>query len=412
MRFESALAFFQFHIGVGIRVALRVLVAAVAAFFALFYLLRPELFIGATAQMIANGLLGGLVSALSFLVFAGIASRRVCLGLAGWIRHLPAAGSLQRRLAALAVLTAQTPIVLIWAVLAFAARGMYGVQIIPFLAGLPISAAAASLAVLPLRRKYPVLLLGASAAVLAASSSWLFLAASFGLILAADLSAGPIIPIRRRTVFSLPKGVAFHLAIAWRALRFRLILPYIPSLFLIGLSFFFLANNAAGPSLAATVARLNGALSLIVFCGIFTHILASRRPPWPWARTFPVRAETRIFNDALLLVLHSVLLLIPVALTDPNAVWPLAVCLPCLSIRAARTIPVSGNVRGGPFVLLLRESALWALLIGLYPSASLLFLAAAPLALREAAGVEKSQKVSRWLELHHLAAGDPLSWSR
>jgi hypothetical protein len=25
---------------------------------------------------------------------------------------------------------------------------------------------------------------------------------------------------------------------------------------------------------------------------------------------------------------------------------------------------------------------------------------------------EQSQKVSRWLELHHLAAGDSLSWSK
>jgi hypothetical protein len=409
---SSFFAFFRFHLSVGIRVALRVLVATVAVFFALFYLLRPELFIGATALLISHGVPGGLASAVSFLIFAGIASRRICLGLTGWIRHLAATGSLQRRLAALAVLTAQLPIILIWTVLAFAAGHMYGVRIVPFLAGLPISAAAASLAVLPVRRKYLTLSLAAAAAVLAGSSNWLLLAGGILLMTSADLSAGPIVPVRSRTVFSLPGGVAFHLAIAWRALRFRVIIPYIPSLFMIGLSFFFLANNTVSQRLAATVVRLNGALGLIIFSGIFANILASRRPPWPWARSFPTGARTRIRNDALLIFLHAAVLLIPVALTDFIAFWPLAASLPLLAVRAARAVPLSGDIRSGPLGLLAGESALPALLIILIPPASLSFLLIAPLALREAARAEKAQKVSRWLELHHLAAGDPLSWSR
>jgi hypothetical protein len=35
-----------------------------------------------------------------------------------------------------------------------------------------------------------------------------------------------------------------------------------------------------------------------------------------------------------------------------------------------------------------------------------------PLILKYAVEGEQSQKVSRWLELHHLAAGDSLSWSK
>jgi len=38
-------------------------------------------------------------------------------------------------------------------------------------------------------------------------------------------------------------------------------------------------------------------------------------------------------------------------------------------------------------------------------------LLAAPWAARAAAERERRQKVSRWLALHHLAAGDPQSWS-
>ena len=41
---------------------------------------------------------------------------------------------------------------------------------------------------------------------------------------------------------------------------------------------------------------------------------------------------------------------------------------------------------------------------------AVLFLALAPIAARYAAGLERCQEISRWHELHHLAAGDPLSW--
>jgi len=412
MRPSSAFAFFQFHLGVGIRLALRVLVAAVALFFALFYLLKPEMFIGITAQLISDGLPGGFAVAVSFLVFAGIASRRVCLGLAGWIRHLPASGSLHRRLAVLAVLTAQLPILLIWAILALAVGRMHGVDIVPFLVGLPFSAAAASLAVLPVKGKYLSFFLAAAGAVLAGSSGWYFLGGGILLIIAADLSAGPIVPIRSRMVFTLPKGVGFHLAVVWRALYWRLVIPYLPALFPVGLAALFLANNTVGPRVDTAVVTVNGALGLVLFSGTFANILASRRPPWPWARSFPVKAETRVMNDALIVGMHAAALLVPVGLEDLSALWPLAAVLPFLSIRAVRAIHVSGNVRGGPLPLLVKESILGVFLIGLFPLTSLLLLPAALLALKEAAEKEKSQKVSRWLELHHLAAGDSLSWSR
>lgn len=412
MQSSSVPAFFQFHLGVGIRVALRVLLAAVALFFAIFYLLKPEMFIGITAQLISDGLPGGFAAAAGFLVFAGIASRRVCLGLAGWIRHLPATGSLHRRLAVLAVLTAQLPILIIWAVLALAAGRMHGVPVGIFLMGLPLSAAAASLAVLPVRRKHLALPLAAAAAVLAGSSGWIFMSGGILLIIAADLCAGHIVPIRSRMVFTLPRGVAFHLAVVWRAMGRRLIIPYIISLFPIGLSFFFLANNAVGPRVAIAVITVNGALGLVLFSGAFANILASRRPPWPWARSFPVKAGTRVLNDALVLGMHAAILLIPVALADLSALWPLVALLPFLSLRAVRAIHTCGNVKGGAMVLLVKESILVVLPVVLFPLLSLLLLPASPLALREAAKIEKHQKVSRWLELHHLAAGDPLSWSR
>jgi hypothetical protein len=52
------------------------------------------------------------------------------------------------------------------------------------------------------------------------------------------------------------------------------------------------------------------------------------------------------------------------------------------------------------------------MLLTLIPPAALLFAASLPLLLRYGAMQDRGQKVSRWLEIHHLAAGDPYSWSR
>jgi hypothetical protein len=57
------------------------------------------------------------------------------------------------------------------------------------------------------------------------------------------------------------------------------------------------------------------------------------------------------------------------------------------------------------------QGGLIAAAIALAPWLALGALALVPWAVREAARRESAQKVSRWLELHHLAAGDPLSWS-
>ena len=60
---------------------------------------------------------------------------------------------------------------------------------------------------------------------------------------------------------------------------------------------------------------------------------------------------------------------------------------------------------------ILIEGFLLAAAVALLPWLSLLALAGTPWALRAAAERERAQKVSRWLELHHLAVGDPQSWS-
>jgi hypothetical protein len=53
-----------------------------------------------------------------------------------------------------------------------------------------------------------------------------------------------------------------------------------------------------------------------------------------------------------------------------------------------------------------------SVLVCLIPLISIIFLAITPLLIKHVAEQEKRQKVSAWLEMHHLAAGDSLSWNR
>jgi hypothetical protein len=88
---RSARAFFIFHLSVGIRLAVRRLAAVLAVIFAAYFILRPEFFHELSAGFVEAGfLMTGLFSTVISLTIAGMAGPRVCHGLDGWIRHLPA----------------------------------------------------------------------------------------------------------------------------------------------------------------------------------------------------------------------------------------------------------------------------------------------------------------------------------
>ena len=60
---------------------------------------------------------------------------------------------------------------------------------------------------------------------------------------------------------------------------------------------------------------------------------------------------------------------------------------------------------------ILGEGLFAVALVALLPWLALAGLGAVPWAVRRVAERERAQKVSRWSELHHLAAGDSQSWS-
>jgi hypothetical protein len=406
-------AVFRFHLRVGTRLALRIFIPVISIFFALYYLLRPELFHSLMAQILDGGfLLSGVTTTFICLIFAGFASRRVCLGLNGWIRHLPSGGNTNRRMAVIAIAMAQIPILVILAALAVVATKLYKVAAIPYFAGLPLVALSCGLCVLCVERKWVSGTLAAMASLGFSSNNWAFLAAGILLFVAADGLSGPLAKKKKRSRFhGAFKGKFLVATINWRALRLRPLVFYLLSLPFLGAAQLFIANNHPSPQLAEQMIRFGGALALVLFCSLFATTLASRRPPWPWIRSLPWTAKTRIVGDACFIGLHAIPLVIFTGAMKLESVLPVAISLPLLAAYSAHSIrqtPESALGATGKILLLGTFASLFLCLI---PWSCLFLLGLTPLVLKKAIDAEKNQKVSRWLELHHLAAGDSLSWS-
>ena len=103
--------------------------------------------------------------------------------------------------------------------------------------------------------------------------------------------------------------------------------------------------------------------------------------------------------------------LVLIAARISPAAWTVLGFLPLLALRAAGAMRRAPERRTGAAGEILFEGGLLAALAALLPWTAIPPLALVPWALRAAAERERRQKVSRWLELHHLAAGDPQSWS-
>ncbi|UCE40353.1 MAG: hypothetical protein JSV17_12935 [Candidatus Aminicenantes bacterium] len=406
-------AVFRFHLHVGIRLALRIFVPVVSIFFALYYLLRPELFNSLMAQILDGGfLLSGITATFFCVNIAGFASRRICLGLSGWIRHLPIGGKVHRRMAGLAIFIAQIPALMILAGLTVVAQKLYQVSIAPFMVGLPLVGLSCGLCVLPVERKLYARPLAILASLGFSSNDWALLAGGILLLIAADGISGPIVQKKKHTPFHKPlRGMLLMATVNWRALRLRPLVLYILTLPFLGAAQLFIANNEPAPLLAEKMIRFGGALGLILFCSLSANILASRRPPWPWIRSLPWLAKSRIVWDSLFIGLHALPIIVLVGVMNLKSMFPIALSLPLLSVHSAYSIRQASESVMGPSGKVLLLGTLGSILLCLLPWSSVCFLVLTPVILSLATKAEKHQKVSRWLEIHHLAAGDSLSWS-
>jgi hypothetical protein len=406
-------AVFRFHLHVGTRLALRVFIPVISIFFALYYLLRPELFHSLMVQILDGGfLLSGTATTFICLIFAGFASRRICLGLNGWIRHLPSEGKVNRRMAVIGIAIAQIPMLFVLAGLAAVAIKLYKVAAVPFVTGLPFVAVSCGLCVLPVERKLVTRILAVIASLAFSSNNWGLLVAGIALLAVADGIAGSLVKRKKRSRFHrVFKGKFLTATINWRALRLRPLVPFLLSLPLLGAAQLFIANNHPSPLLAEQVIRFNGALALVLFCSLFLNTLASRRPPWPWIRSLPWTAKTRIVGDVCFIGLHAIPLVFLTGAMNLKSMLPVAISLPLLAAYSAHSIRLTTESALGAVGKILLLGTFASLILCLIPWSSVCLLGLTPLVLKKAIKAEKNQKVSQWLELHHLAAGDSLSWS-
>jgi hypothetical protein len=413
-KIHPVLAFLLFHLKVGTRLAIRKLSPVLGTVFALFYVLRPEFFHDLISAFISSGpLFMGFFSSVVSLSTAAMVSPRICHGLDGWIRHLPSAARLQRRLASLAVFISQLPLLLLLALLAFYAYRDLEISASAYLLGIPILGLASAHSVLPVKPKMIIRPLAMVACVFSSSGNWVFLSGGIILLITADSLSSPLFLSKKPSRFqNALKGPGLYMTISWRALRLRIFIHYVLSLLVLGFAFLFIHNNELHSSLVVKSICLGGALSLTLFYALAANLLVARRPPWPWFRSLPLSAGKRILMDSLFLGIQTIPLLFIITVMNAKAVWPVVISLPPFTVYASYAIRQAPEFRTGAAGKILLYGMVGTLSIGLIPHISFAYMALTPRAFLYAVKAEQGQKVSRWHELHHLAAGDSLSWSK
>ena len=424
-------ALFRFHLRVGARLALRALAPALAAGLFAYYVLRPEFALElARILFLEGGLIGSsLAGTLLLLGLARVVAPRIAAGSGGWALSLPVGPGARRLSSLLSLLVGEVPFLaalaaFAWAVTppgpmpgtAFAARlAVHALRAAPPILGLVTGAAAAGLVALPAaipRRLKPV---AAAACFLSFGGHPALVALS--LVLVAAVSAAPGRWAGPRRLRGPRRGLpasAFFQAHSLRAVGSRTALAALPAVVVLGAARIFLTNNELGPRPAAGLSLFALALALTAAIGPAADILAARRPAWPWLRSLPRSSAARVRDDALLLALLGlpVLVLGLVVLGPPaeQAVYLLGP-LAWLACRGAGAVREAGDRPFGPLGQAALEGTFLSFVLALLPWISFLLAAATPAAFLLARDAERRLKPTRWAERRHSSAGDPLSWS-
>jgi hypothetical protein len=413
-------ALLRFHLHVGARLAMRAFVPVLAAAVAGIMLLG-EHFLHSFAVLLwgpkSAGGSGVLIAVFCYGVAAG-AAPRVCRGLDGWLRHLPIGGRAQRRAAGFAIAVAQVPLLIGLAVLSVVATN-FGRATFVDLLGLPVCAAAAALVAMPVERPFLTRPLALASAVVVVSGSWPLLLAGIALLAAADLCAGELPREKKRSLAGRGTrraigpwtGNLVELRIAWRALRWRALSALTVGLLPLACAAAFVAHNDLAPKYVRLAALLGGSCAVVFLFADLGEVLGAHRPAWPWARSLPWSARRRVLFDAGFLAAHALPAIVLAGWIDPLSSLAVLAITPWLAARAAGAMRRAPERRTGASGEILMEGLLLATAVALLPWLAVLPPFATPWAVRVAAERDRKQKVSRWLELHHLAVGDPQSWS-
>jgi hypothetical protein len=412
------LALLRFHWAAGARVALRAN-AVVLGIIVFVFGSAPDglaTLRGFVLGVVARGHGGasrGVFAAVAF-AFAGTAAPRVLLGASGWMRSLPVDARASWRAAVAALCAAQLAVVTFIPISVIAAIVVYHAAVSPAkIAALPVMIAAVAAAALPTRRRH-TRLIAAAGVLLSVVGTWAALVAAIMCLAVADAKGPEIVGPRRRTrarKLSAMRGSALEIWIraAWRAMRPQGIaataaLPAVVASF----AFFITGNNPGlAPSTAATVVRVCGVISLALFAGALANALLAMRQPWPWARSLPWSARSRVLGDACALGIP--LCALPLALSLVNATQAVVVAslVPLAAASGAAAVRGAGGRQTGAagecmVIVLVMGGA-----IAIWPMLSLVALAATPLFVWLGVRRDRASVATRWIELHHDAAGDP-----
>ena len=404
-----ALLVFQFRSGA--RLSMRTFVPLFCAALALIMI---QMYPAELVRLLARrafardpGIDENLVFVLLAFVLPAWSAPRLSRGLLGWMRHLPLSDRAWRLGLAAALVTVQFPLVFTLALFAIVAHA----------GGQPILSAST---------RWPLVLMAGAVAALPVARQWLCIPAAVvatGMALWSGstgpaaalpvLAAGVGLSGRMRKV--RPGGVGgglgrfFEARIAWRALGWRTGSTYLPALVVWGAALLFIRNNELAGSMGQSAARFGACLSVAVLLGGLADRLAVVRPPWPWARSLPLSSARRVASDAAFLAFHAMPLLALQAYTHPWGAAAAAAALPLLALRAVDCMRRSPEACAAAVSFLAEGFALSAIaaLLGW----SVLFLPALAVpAFYRARQADWGHKVTRWLELHHAAAGDSQSW--
>jgi hypothetical protein len=153
-------------------------------------------------------------------------------------------------------------------------------------------------------------------------------------------------------------------------------------------------------------------VGLAFFAASATNALLASRQPWPWARSLPWSARDRVIVDAIVL---GAPLIVVVAVVAPVH-WPsglLMVCLvPFVGTLCAGALRGAATKQFGAAGLCLAISIPAGVLVAIWPVLAVLVLACTPVLLRWATARERDSRATRFAELRHSAAGDPMWISR
>jgi len=421
------LVLLRFHLAAGVRVALRATVPVASLVIALVVFTKSgvAIFSALGALFFAPGVspVAAMAATLVCMAFAGWSSRWVTSGLWGWIRHLPASGASHRRAATAGLVVAQTPLLVVVLASGLATIGSHSATTLPRLIGVCLlgwSAAHASLRGTALSGRLLAVLAGTAAF----AGSWWLLGAAFLLVAAADALAGRIHPPRSQMTalgeparqelgvgeLSFSTAARVWITISLRALRWRLVsIWWVAALALVSLLLFL--NNDLSPRQEALAVRLVGLGALVVMMASLADSLARKRPVWPWSRSLPWSARSRVGLDAMILSTTAIPVLSIGMFLFPSTVLPLSATALFLAVRGAAAIREPFGTWGAPSAQLFVEGFIAAGLVALAPAAALGLVVLLPLALRWGASAERGLKIGRWNERGSLTAGDSQSWS-